>query len=107
MNSKKESIILRELLHSYVSYINSLSDALTFLTVWAQISLISTNLCKFQTGLKYFIFVFFVCCPRFVLFLNSLFFFLSFQNTLQWATDNLTDNKRLLNCDNRRIETHQ
>ena len=23
-----------------------------------------------------------------------------------WTTDNLTNNKRLLNCDNRRIETH-
>ena len=23
-----------------------------------------------------------------------------------WTTDNLTDNKRLLNCDNRRIQTH-
>jgi len=24
-----------------------------------------------------------------------------------WTTGNLTNNKRLLNCDNRRIETHQ
>ena len=24
-----------------------------------------------------------------------------------WTTDNFTNNKRLLNCDNRRIETHQ
>ena len=103
---QKESIILRELLHSYVSYINGLSDAFTFLTVWAQISLVSTNLCTFQTGSKYFVFVFFVCCRCFVLFLNlPVCFFVP--NTLQWTTDNLTDNKRLLNCDNRRIETHQ
>ena len=24
-----------------------------------------------------------------------------------WRTDNLTNNRRLFNCDNRRIETHQ
>ena len=24
-----------------------------------------------------------------------------------WTTDNLTNNKQLFNCDNRRIETHQ
>ena len=24
-----------------------------------------------------------------------------------WRTDNLTDNRRLFNCDNRQIETHQ
>ena len=32
------------------------------------------------------------------------------QNKLRennWTTDTLTANKRLLNCDNRRIETHQ
>ena len=103
---QKESIILRELLHSNISYINGFSDGFTFLTVWAQISLISTNLRTFQTGLRYFIFVFFVCCRRFGLFLNFPVCFF-FPNTLHWTTDNLTDNKRLLNCDNRRIETHQ
>ena len=32
------------------------------------------------------------------------------QNKLRendWRTDNLTNNRRLFNCDNRRIETHQ